>query len=158
MHLRLLPREWGAALTVARSVGIGLIVSFIYTELTGLLGGGLVVPGYLALYMNQPARIAATFLAALSAYAIVWALSNVVILYGRRRFAACILSGFWIGWAVARAGIRLGWGGHELRTIGYIIPGLIANDIAKQGVLRTVASVVLLSVTVRLILILAGLI
>lgn len=145
-------------MTVALSVGIGLIISFVYTELTGLLGGGLVVPGYLALYINQPARIAATFLAALAAYAIVWALSNAVILYGRRRFAACILAGFWIGWAMARAGIKIGWGGHELRTIGYIVPGLIANDITRQGVVRTVASVILLSAAVRLILILAGLI
>jgi poly-gamma-glutamate biosynthesis protein PgsC/CapC len=145
-------------LTVALSVGIGLIVSFVYTELTGLLGGGLVVPGYLALYMNQPARVVATLLAALGAYAVVWALSNAVILYGRRRFAACILAGFWIGWAMARAGVKIGWGGHELRTIGYIVPGLIASDIARQGVIRTVASVILLSTAVRLILILAGLI
>ena len=145
-------------MTVALSVGIGLVVSFLYTELTGLLGGGLFVPGYLALYMNQLARVAATFLAALAAYALVWALSSAVILYGRRRFAACILAGFWIGWAMARTGVKLGWGGHELRTIGYIVPGLIANDIARQGVLRTVASVILLSAMVRLILILSGLI
>jgi len=51
--------------------------------------------------------------------------------------------------------IKLGSGGHELSTIGYIIPGLI---IARQGVLRTVASVILLSAAVRLILIVAGLI
>jgi poly-gamma-glutamate biosynthesis protein PgsC/CapC len=145
-------------LTVALSVGIGLIVSFVYTELTGLFGGGLVVPCYFALYMNQPARIVATLVAALAAYVVVWAISNIVILYGRRRFAACVLTGFWIGWAMARAGIKLGWGGHELRTIGYIVPGLIANDIARQGVIRTVASVVLLSAAVRLILILIGLI
>jgi len=59
---------------------------------------------------------------------------------------------------MARTGVKLGWGGHELRTIGYIVPGLIANDIARQGVLRTVASVILLSAMVRLILILSGLI
>ncbi len=49
---------------ITLSVGVGLVASFLWTELTGLSAGGLIVPGYLALYLNQPVRIAATLLTA----------------------------------------------------------------------------------------------
>lgn len=143
-------------MTATVSIGVGLIAGFVYTELTGVFGGGLIVPGYLALYMDQPVRIAATLLVALVAYAAVWAMSNVVILYGRRRFMACVLVGFWAGWALARAGIRMGPAGSELRSVGYIVPGLIANDMVRQGVVRTIASALVLAAAVRLVLIVAG--
>jgi len=138
---------------VTISIGIGLIVGFIFTELTGLYAGGLVVPGYLALYLDQPFRIIATFLVALVAYGIVWAISNLIAIYGRRRFMACVIAGFWLGWFLNRAGISITAGGPELRAIGYIIPGLIANDIARQGAVRTFLSVLLVSAVVRLLMI-----
>ncbi|MCR4425510.1 MAG: poly-gamma-glutamate biosynthesis protein PgsC [Firmicutes bacterium] len=141
-------------MTITLSVGIGLIASFLFTELTGLYAGGLVVPGYLALYLDQPVRVAFTFGVALLTYVIVWALSSFVIMYGRRRFMAMVLVGFWLGWFALRFGGRVPSAGQELRVIGYIIPGLIANDMARQGVARTFAAVLLISAAVRLVLIL----
>ena len=81
-------------MTIALSIGIGLIASFLFTELTGLYGGGLVVPGYLALYLDQPTRVGATLLLAGITYAVVWVLSHAIILYGRRRFMAMVLTAF----------------------------------------------------------------
>lgn len=138
---------------VTISIGIGLIVGFIFTELTGLYAGGLVVPGYLALYLDQPFRIITTFLVALVAYGIVWVISNFLAVYGRRRFMACVIVGFWLGWFLNRAGISITPGGPELRAIGYIIPGLIANDIARQGAVSTLVSVIFVSAVVRLLMI-----
>ncbi|MGE5585190.1 MAG: poly-gamma-glutamate biosynthesis protein PgsC [Bacillota bacterium] len=141
---------------ISLSIGISLIASFLYTELTGLLAGGLVVPGYLALYLEQPARIGMTILIACATYLVVQVLSRFVILYGRRRFMAMVLVGFWLGWLAARYAWRLPVaGGEDLRAIGYIIPGLIANDAAKQGLPWTVVSVLLVSAIVRLTLLLA---
>ncbi|MEA4884176.1 MAG: poly-gamma-glutamate biosynthesis protein PgsC [Clostridia bacterium] len=141
-------------MTITLSIGIGLIVSFIFTELTGLYGGGLIVPGYLALYLDQPARIIATFAVALAAYGVVWVLSSFMILYGRRRFMAMVLVGFWLGLGLSRVGIYFSWArnlsGQGFRAVGYIIPGLIANDIARQGAVRTFASVLFLAAVVRL--------
>lgn len=139
-------------MTVSLSIGIGMVLSFAFTELTGLAGGGLVVPGYLALYMDQPVRIIATLGIALITYLVVLALSNVVVLYGRRRFMASILTAFWLGWFATRAGARLNVGGVELRAIGYIVPGLIANDMYRQGFVKTLGCVVLLSALARLVL------
>lgn len=141
-------------MTVALSVGIGLLASFLFTELTGLYGGGLVVPGYLALYLDQPARVGATLLLALATYAVVWGLSHLIILYGRRRFMAMVLVAFWLGWLAVKFGVRVPAASQEFKGIGYIIPGLIANDVARQGVLRTFSAVLLLAAVVRLALVL----
>jgi hypothetical protein len=45
----------------------------------------------------------------------------------------------------------------EMDAIGYIIPGLIANEMSRQRVVPTVCMLVALSVTVRLMLIVLGL-
>ena len=53
-----------------------------------------------------------------------------------------------------KLGVWIPGASQEVRAIGYIIPGLIANDISKQGVVRTFASVLLLAAVVRLALVL----
>ncbi|MEZ5302916.1 MAG: poly-gamma-glutamate biosynthesis protein PgsC/CapC [Verrucomicrobiales bacterium] len=53
------------------AIGIGLAISLLFSELFGLAAGGLVVPGYFALYLNHPIVIAMTVAAALATYLIV---------------------------------------------------------------------------------------
>lgn len=139
---------------VTLSVGIGLIASFVFTELTGLSAGGLIVPGYLALYLDQPARVAATLFVSLATYLVVRLLSGYIIIYGRRRFMSMVLAGFWMGWLMTRFAWQIPFVDQDLRAIGYVVPGLIANEAAKHGVVRTFASVLLVSAAVRLALLL----
>ena len=42
----------------------------------------------------------------------------------------------------------------DIRIVGFIIPGLIANDMLKQGVVKTLLGVCILTVVVKLILLL----
>ena len=42
------------------AIGLGLLVSLLFTELFGLAAGGMVVPGYIALYMVDPLSVVAT--------------------------------------------------------------------------------------------------
>ncbi|MBR0521152.1 MAG: hypothetical protein IJJ95_07455 [Spirochaetales bacterium] len=42
--------------------------------------------------------------------------------------------------------------GQDVRMVGFIIPGLIANDMFKQGVVKTLAAVTILSAIIRLII------
>ena len=42
---------------------LGVVLSLIFTEITGL-SAGLIVPGYLALYLHSPGRIVCTLLLA----------------------------------------------------------------------------------------------
>jgi poly-gamma-glutamate biosynthesis protein PgsC/CapC len=136
------------------SVGIGLVVSLVFTELFGLAAGGMVVPGYLALCMSRPLDVGLTIGAGLLTYAVGAALESFLIVYGRRRTVVMILLGYLIG-----MGLRWMVDGHLVldgdpaAVIGYIIPGLIAIWLARQGVVETLASLLTASVVVRLVLI-----
>jgi len=139
---------------IYQAIGIGIVVSFGFYEIVGLSPGGIVVPGYIALFLDQPIRILVTLLVALLTYFAVKILSNYVILYGRRRFLAIILIGFLLKWLVEEIIITIPISGIELRSIGYIIPGLIANEMRRQGILPTIYSLAIVSIIVRLILLL----
>jgi len=139
---------------IYQAIGIGIVVSFAFYEIVGLSPGGIVVPGYIALFLDQPIRILVTLLAALLTYFIVRKLSNYIILYGRRRFLAMILIGFLLKWLIEEIIITIPISGIELRSIGYIIPGLIANEMRRQGILPTLYSLAIVSIIVRLILLL----
>ena len=65
------------------SIGIGLAVGVLFTEMLGIASGGLIVPGYIALYLHKPWNIAATLVIAYVAFAAVRTLSSFMILYGR---------------------------------------------------------------------------
>lgn len=138
---------------IATSIGIGLMMSLVFAELTGLSAGGLIVPGYLALYFDQPMRIVATLVTALMTFLVVKGISGYVILYGRRRFVAMIITGFLLGYVSAKHMWRIPDIGADMRAVGYVIPGLIANEFLKQGVVRTTLSVIAVSAAVRLVLI-----
>ena len=106
---------------IYQAIGIGIVVSFAFYEIVGLSPGGIVVPGYIALFLDQPIRILVTLLAALLTYFIVSKLSNYIILYGRRRFLAMILIGFLLKWLIEEIIITIPISGIELRSIGYIV-------------------------------------
>lgn len=136
------------------SVGIGLAVSLLMSELFGVATGGLIVPGYFALSLTHPLNILATVAAALATYAIVRAMSMVLIIYGRRRTALMILVGYLLGaamrWLMAQGGQQ----GDEMQVIGYVIPGLLALWLERQGVVETICSLLTASVLVRMVLVL----
>ena len=152
-------------LTVA--IGVGLAVSLFFSELFGLAAGGMVVPGYFALFLNQPLSVALTLAAALLTYWLVYALSMVVIIYGKRRTVMMILVGFLVGLVLSRIPIgtvqsletleeMYQFQPTELRVIGFIIPGLLAIWIDRQGLVETVSILLTAAVVVRLTLIVLG--
>jgi len=139
---------------IYQAIGIGFFVSFLFYELTGFSPGGFVVPGYIALFLNQPLRILITLIVALLTYFVIKKISNYIILYGRRRFFFTIIVGFLLKWLVEVVIVRMPIPGIDLRAIGYIIPGLIANEMKRQGIFPTLYSLLIVSVCVYLILLL----
>lgn len=137
------------------SIGIGLVVSLLFSELFGLAVGGMVVPGYFALYLDRPWNVAATLGAALVSFSTVRALAGVIIIYGRRRTVLMILVGYLCGAVVRTAGQSwfVSAMDTEATVIGYIIPGLIAIWMDRQGVLETLIALLTGAVVVRLVLI-----
>lgn len=138
---------------VELAIGVGLTLSLIVSELIGVASAGLVVPGYLALYIDQPWRLSATFLVALATWAVVrYGLGRLVILYGRRRFGVTVLAGFLLNAALEHLLFVLPPEAAGLRAIGYIVPGLIANTALQQGLGVTVGLTLLVAAATRLIL------
>jgi len=120
------------------------------------LPGGLVVPGYIALYWDRPFMIVGVLAIALLTYEFVRLLSQVMILYSRRRFVLVVITGFVFQWLFELLVIQTHFMNIEIDTIGYIIPGLIANEMDRQGIVPTLSILITLSVMVRLILIVMG--
>ncbi|HNP93529.1 MAG TPA: poly-gamma-glutamate biosynthesis protein PgsC [Rectinema sp.] len=136
------------------SIIVSIVLGFFFGEMTGWLTGGLVAPGYLALYIDQPLRILMTYMAALLAFFLIKLLAKITILFGRRRFMAFILAGICMG-ALLDAVVRLiPPSGTDLRAIGYVVPGLIANDIWKQGLWRTLLGSLVITLATRVVLLL----
>ena len=139
------------------TVALSVILSFLVTELTGLLTGGMVSAGYLAFYFSEPMRILSTFLLSALIALILRLSREFLILYGRRRFMLSILLSILFVYALEKAYFILSPISLDLRVIGYIIPGLIANDMEKQGVFRTSLALIIVIALVKLLSILGGL-
>ncbi|MBE0432008.1 poly-gamma-glutamate biosynthesis protein PgsC [candidate division WOR-3 bacterium] len=136
------------------AVGIGMFLSLILTETIGLAAGGIVVPGYIALVLHHPVQVIATVLAGLVTYLIIKVLSSYIIIYGRRLLIISILMGYLIAY-LTRISPTLTMNDLSLniQTVGFVIPGLIAYWIARQGILPTIAAMIIVSSLVRLIII-----
>lgn len=149
------------------AIGVGLVVSLLFSEIFGLAAGGMVVPGYFAMFLDKPLSIVLTLAAALITFGIVYGLSMVVIIYGKRRTVMMILVGYLVGLMMQMIPLGLTYSLEtvqdmystqpmDLRVIGFIIPGLLAIWIDRQGLVETVSILLTASVAVRLILIVCG--
>ncbi|NLB91077.1 MAG: poly-gamma-glutamate biosynthesis protein PgsC [Clostridiales bacterium] len=134
------------------AIALSLIINFILYEAFGLLSGGMISAGYLSLYFEQPLRIVFTLLLAIMVCLIIRLLSKHVILYGRRRFMLILLMGLIFGWLLERFLLGIALIPQDIRIIGHLIPGLIANDMYKQGIPKTLLTVLLSAALVRLVL------
>lgn len=142
---------------VEAAVGLGVLVSLIFTELLGASAGGIVVPGYIAMYLDRPMQIIGTLLVSLATLLVIKLVGKFTLLYGKRRMVLSILVGFIFGWLsrnVVFADLTIY--DLKLQSIGYIVPGLIANWFERQGVLKTISVMLLAAVVVRLVLIIVS--
>lgn len=119
---------------------IGLVVAVLYVEVFDLYPGGIIVPAYVALYLDQPLRVIATVGVALLSLITYKLLARYLILFGKRRFVLIILVG--VAWSQVWGLIfpALFSGEVELKAVGWLIPGLLANNLEKQKILLTLAS------------------
>ena len=125
---------------------LGIIASMLYYERRQITTGSIVVPGYIALFVMQPSVIVVTFANALFCYWLVnRVLSRRVLLYGRSKFTVLAITSM----ALQALMLKLSPSGSWLWEadiplmvgIGYVIPALIAHDMARQGIRKTIAAV-----------------
>ena len=125
---------------------VGLLVSLAIIAFTGVYPGGIIVPSYLVLFLPEPKRIVGTLLVSLLTLWVYLLASRWLILFGRRRFVFLILvGGLWaLLWRQLFPSIFPV--SVEFTVIGWVIPGLIANHLERQGIFLTLGS--LLTATV----------
>jgi poly-gamma-glutamate biosynthesis protein PgsC/CapC len=135
---------------------VGLLAGFIYYEVVGISPGGVIPPAYFALFLHEPARILVTVVIALAVYGVVRLLQRYAFLYGRRRLLVALLAGFvfkWIAEGLIAPNVAVPF---EIHAVGYLIPGLIANDMVRQRVIPTVLSLGIVTIAVGLVGMLMG--
>lgn len=123
------------------SVILGLVCSFFAEELFGVLVGGVVVPGYLALVFDQPIILITVYLISMLTYVVVeFILPKFLIIFGRRKFIATLLIAMVLKLTFDLLYPVMPFATLSFRGIGVIVPGLLANSYSKQGVPLTIAS------------------
>lgn len=103
---------------------LGVVVSMIFTEITGL-SAGLIVPGYLVLALHSPGRIVTTLIMASVSVLLCRLASQWLILFGRRRFAFLILLTFVLNCVLSA------WRLLPFSVIGILMPGILAREIDR---------------------------
>ncbi len=115
---------------------VGVIISMLFYERVQLTTGGAIVPAYLALHLPRPLFVLTTVAAAYATFQLVSVvLARKLILYGRRKFEVEMLVGLAIvmvltlisGRLVVLDPTLLGLAG-----IGFLVPGILAHDMARQ--------------------------
>lgn len=136
------------------AVTIGIVLSLFFIEAFGMAAGGIIVPGYIALQLGNPDRLIGTFLIAFATFLVLKVIGRYTFLFGRRQMVISLL----IGTIFAILSHHLLFFNTtkstvELSAVGWVVPGLIANWSAKQGVVKTLAMLIIISVLVRLLVI-----
>jgi poly-gamma-glutamate biosynthesis protein PgsC/CapC len=124
---------------------IGVVVSMLFYERVQLTTGGAIVPAYLALHIPRPLFILTTVGAAYGTYLVVnRVLARRMILYGRRKFEVEVLVGLALVMVLTLTADRLAVLDPVLlglAGIGFLIPGILAHDMARQRPGKTVVAV-----------------
>ncbi|NPV13426.1 poly-gamma-glutamate biosynthesis protein PgsC [candidate division WOR-3 bacterium] len=138
---------------IIETIGLGMLLSFFLTETVGLAAGGIVVPGYIALSLNEPVRLLSTVAVAFVTYFLLKFLSRFMLLFGRRTLLLGVLIGYLLGYATKIAPpLSLNTGRVDLSVIGYVIPGLIAYWMSRQGIVETISTMVIAAVLTRFLI------
>jgi len=131
---------------------LAIVIGFLFYEFTGISPGGVIAPGYFALSMHEPLRLGATLLVSLAVYGAVVLLARHLVIYGRRRLLLAILLGvcgkmlfeFFMPALLPQEA--------AIAVVGYVIPGLVANEMVRQKPLQTVSALAAVTAVTYLIL------
>ena len=127
---------------------LGVAVSMLLYERRHLTTGSIVVPGYIATFIAMPFTILATFLNAFISY---WLINKVLrkwfLLYGRTKFTVLASTSILIQTLMLKFSPVGSWLWEDdfklLVGVGYVVPALIAHDMGRQGIKKTIKSVML---------------
>lgn len=112
----------------------GILLGLIWKRRTGWNCGGIITPGLLALY--PPERICMCLLAGMVLAPVVEYVCRKLDLYGTERTGAAMILAVLLR-EVLPAGIG----------VGFVVPGLVACDVNRQGIAMTLCGAVSCTLT-----------
>ncbi|GAA2357726.1 MULTISPECIES: poly-gamma-glutamate biosynthesis protein PgsC/CapC [Streptomyces] len=117
----------------ALGIALGLMFSLVCYLTTNLSPGGMITPGWLALTLVEDLQRAAMVLGVtVLTYVCTLLLQRFVILYGKRLFAAVVLTGVLLQ-ATVMIALTIEFPlMYSNQTLGFIVPGLIAYQLVRQ--------------------------
>ncbi len=126
-------------------------MGFVFYEWVGISPGGVVAPAYFALFIYQPGKIAMTLLITFIVYYLIRFFAARFVVYGRRKLLLALILSFCLKlgieyWIQPMAIMQL-----DLQSIGYIIPGLVANEMARQTIIPTLSALGIVTIITYLI-------
>lgn len=134
-------------------VVIGILLSILFYEVSELSPGGLIVPGYFALFSSDYKRIVMTILVAFFVLVVVKVLEKYLIIYGRRRFAIYIIITFLLKRFIGELDFEILIGGE---IIGLLIPAILAQDLDRNGIKKTLPALLILTGVIKSIVVISG--
>jgi poly-gamma-glutamate biosynthesis protein PgsC/CapC len=142
------------AQTAALGIALGLVFSLVCYLTTNLSPGGMITPGWIALTLVTDVQLAGLMVVvAVLTYFTTKLLQRTVILYGKRLFAAVVLSAVLIQTTVMLAL------NHEFpllytsQTLGFIVPGLVSYQMVRQPMAATVISTTAVTLATYVVLV-----
>lgn len=121
-------------------LAIGMLLGMFYYHKTGFACGGIITPGVIAMYIDDPWKVAISILAGLLTWVLLALLVRFTSLYGRQRLAAAMLIALALRYPLVSVY------GETSLWLGWVVPGLIGADIERQGLLTTTSAVVAVSI------------
>jgi poly-gamma-glutamate biosynthesis protein PgsC/CapC len=148
--------------TATLCLGVGLVFALLCYLTTNLSPGGMITPGWVALtlvedYWQTGVMVVMTVVT----FALTKILQQLVILYGKRLFAAIVMLSVLLQltlYIIVQKDFPLLFS-HQ--TLGFIAPGLIAYQLVRQPVVATMLSTTIVSAATYVVTIsgiLAGLV
>ena len=131
---------------IPTAVLLSALGSFGVAHNYDLKAGGFVGAAYVGMFMGDPYQVAVAFTIAIVTFLIVrYVLMNVLILFGRRKFSAMLLTSSMISWTLLWAGpsfLSSRVTNHldlaSMALTPLFVPGLLANDMDRTSPIRVV--------------------
>lgn len=145
---------------VRLAIFLSALVSLLVYERWGVSTGGTIVAGYLALWFPQPSHVIVTLLIAIATWALVHkVLRPRFMLWGRRLFeseivVALALQSLWFAALLVFSALNPNLA--HLYGIGFLLPGIMAHDMGRQGVRKTTGLILASAAVIFLILLVLG--
>ena len=122
---------------------VGLSLSLFVEIKFGVSPGGIIIPAYLAMVFDNPAIMLNVFLIAILTFLFVkYVVSKVVLIYGKRRFVACIFVALIFKVITGLLFPLIPFSVLAYEGVGVVTSGIIANTYFKQGIAITTGGTV----------------